>query len=103
MRKIKKNTGIVKLKARYGMICVSPWILGLILFFILPIAQSITYAFGDVSLSYDGMKMSFVGMNNFRYILFENADYTNYLLQAVLKFSYSFPIILVISFIRISY
>ncbi len=99
MRNKKKNVGIVALKARYGMICVSPWILGLILFFILPIVQSVIYAFSNVSLDSNGMKMSFIGLKNFRYILIENPDYMDYMLQAVLKFSYSFPIILVISLI----
>ncbi len=99
MRKKKKNAGIVALKARYGMICVSPWILGLILFFVLPVVQSVIYAFCNVSLDSNGMKMSLVGFENFRYILSENADYMDYILQAVIKFSYSFPIILVISLI----
>lgn len=99
MRKNKKNAGIVALKARYGMICVSPWILGLVLFFILPVIQSVIYAFCNVSLDSNGMKMSFAGFKNFNYILSENADYMDYILQAVIKFSYSFPVILVISLI----
>ena len=44
----KKNRGINALKAKYGWICISPWIVGLILFFISPIIQSIIYSFSSV-------------------------------------------------------
>lgn len=97
--KKQKNSGIKELKARYGMICVSPWIIGLTVFFVLPIIQSIIYAFSNVSLDSGGMRISFIGFKNFRYIFTENADYLDYIVQAVVKFLYSFPIIIILSLI----
>ena len=58
----KKNRGINALKAKYGWICISPWIVGLILFFISPIIQSIIYSFSSVSLGVGGMHIQFVGL-----------------------------------------
>ena len=97
--KIKKNRGINALKARYGWICISPWILGLTLFFILPIVQSVIYSFSDVSLQAGGMKSDFIGFANFKYIFIENADYTDYILDSIIQFLYSFPIIIILSLI----
>ena len=39
----KKQKGIEQLRSRYGLRFISPWIIGLVLFFIVPIAQSIYY------------------------------------------------------------
>ena len=47
----KKNRGINALKAHYGRICVFPWVIGLVLFFALPIIQSVIYSFSKVSLT----------------------------------------------------
>lgn len=95
----KKNRGINALKAKYGWICISPWIVGLILFFISPIIQSIIYSFSSVSLGVGGMNIQFVGLENFRYIFLENADYLDYMAQAFVKFVYSFPVIIILSLI----
>lgn len=95
----KKNRGINALKAKYGWICISPWIVGLILFFISPIIQSIIYSFSSVSLGVGGMNIQFVGLKNFRYIFLENANYLDYMAQAFVKFVYSFPVIIILSLI----
>ena len=95
----KKKRGINALKAKYGWICISPWIVGLILFFISPIIQSIIYSFSSVSLGVGGMNIQFVGLKNFRYIFLENADYLDYVAQAFVKFVYSFPVIIILSLI----
>ena len=78
--KIKKNRGINALKARYGWICISPWILGLTLFFILPIVQSVIYSFSDVSLQAGGMKSDFIGFENFKYIFLKIRNHQKHLL-----------------------
>ena len=97
--KRKKNRGITALKAHYGRICVFPWIIGLVLFFGLPIIQSVFYAFSKVSLTTNGLKTSLVGFKNFKYIFAQNADYLDYIASAVVKFLYSFPVIIIISLI----
>lgn len=95
----KKNRGINALKAHYGRICVFPWAIGLVLFFALPIIQSVIYSFSKVSLTASGLKTSFVGLKNFNYIFAQNADYLDYIAKAVVRFLYSFPVILIISLI----
>ena len=97
--KNRKNRGITALKAHYGRICVFPWVIGLVLFFGLPIIQSVIYSFSKVSLTTNGLKTSFVGLKNFKYIFAQDADYLDYIAAAVVKFLYSFPVIIIISLI----
>lgn len=95
----KKSRGINTLKAKYGWICISPWLVGLLLFFISPIIQSIIYSFTSVTLGAGGMDIKFAGLKNFKYIFLENANYLDYMAQAFVKFLYSFPVIIVLSLI----
>lgn len=99
MKNKKKNCGITALKARYFWICITPWAIGLALFFVLPIIQSLIYSFSSVKLLNGGVDITFVGFKNFKYIFAENADYTDYIAKALIKFAYSFPIILILSLI----
>lgn len=98
-RKKKKMGGVAALKARYGRICVAHWVIGLILFFLIPIIKSIYFAFADVSISVGGMKSSFVGLKNFIYIFTKDPDYLDNIAQSVVSFLYSFPIIIILSLI----
>ncbi len=97
--KRRKNRGIEALKARYGLICITPWIIGLVLFFGLPIIQSVIYTFSSVKLTSGGLRTEFVGLANFKYIFDQNADYIDNIAAAVVRFLYSFPVILIISII----
>ena len=96
---IKKNRGIESLKRRYGLLFVTPWMIGLALFFVVPIFQSIIYMFSNVSLEIGGMGVEFNGLDNFEKILMKNPDYTNNLSASLLKICYTFPIVLIISMI----
>lgn len=53
--KIKRNRGIEELKSRYGLMFVLPWIIGLIMFFFVPIIQSLIYSFCSVVVTSDGV------------------------------------------------
>lgn len=99
MKNKRKNCGITALKARYFWICITPWAIGLALFFVLPIIQSLIYSFSSVKLLNGGVDITFVGFKNFKYIFAENADYTDYIAKALIKFAYSFPVILILSLI----
>ncbi|MEE0946117.1 MAG: sugar ABC transporter permease [Acutalibacteraceae bacterium] len=102
VKKPKKSIqarGIEALKERYGWICVAHWVFGLVVFFILPILQSLFYTFCDVTLQTGRLDTKWIGFENIKYIFTENADYSDNLLKSVGTFAYSFPIILVLSLI----
>lgn len=97
--KKKKTRGIEKHRARYGYMFLSPWIIGLLLFFIIPIGQSLYYAFCNVKLSESGLKTFFVGMENFDYIINAHPKYVNYMMESLATIGYSLPAIIIISLI----
>lgn len=97
--KLKKARGIEELKSRYGLMFILPWIIGLIIFFFIPIIQSIIYAFCSVIVTSDGVKTTWVGLENFVEILKRDPKYLTWLSESIGDFAYSLPIILVLSLI----
>ena len=95
----KKPQGIDKIKERYGFIMISPWIFGIIVFFIIPIIQSVFYSFTDVSIEVGGTVTDFKGIANFRKILAEDPDYLKNLFSAFNNLLVSLPFILIVSMV----
>lgn len=95
----KKAIGIDRIKARSGYIFLAPWIIGIAIFFIIPIIQSILYSFSDVAMDMDGFKTSIIGLENFKYVLNKDPHYINNFLDAVKNMFISVPFILVVSLI----
>lgn len=99
MIKNRKPIGLETKKARYGYIFLAPWIIGMILFFLYPIIQSAMYSFSKLMIDENGVHMTFLGLENFDYILNKNPDYTIKLTTAVSSFFVSLPFILVVSLV----
>lgn len=97
--KLKKARGIEELKSRYGFMFILPWIIGLIMFFFIPLIQSIIFSFSTVTITAEGTKTVWVGLANYRDILLVDPNYTTLLKESMAEFAYSLPIILVLSLI----
>ena len=99
MKKIKKNRGIDAIKDKYGQLFTTPWFIGIIIFFLIPMVQSIYFSFSEVTVVPGGMDISFVGLKNYKNILFEDPDYLKNLSEATTSFLYQIPVILLLSLV----
>ncbi|MBR3968145.1 MAG: sugar ABC transporter permease [Clostridia bacterium] len=99
MSKLKKSRGIEELKSRYGFMFVLPWIIGLVMFFLYPLIQSIVYSFSDVAVSPGGVDIKFVGLKHYIEILKVDQNYTTELTTSLTSIVYSLPIILILSLV----
>ncbi len=95
--KQKKCRGIESIKSKYGMLFVAPWTIGFIVFFLVPVFQSILYSFCDITLNTDGVSLEFVSVENYKYFLFEDPNFTKNLTADLSSLLYSLPIILLLS------
>ena len=87
------------MKSRYAFIFISPWIFGMIFFFLMPIIQSIYFSFAHISIDIDGVNTSFLGADNYNYILFKDTQYIDDFISAITDMLISVPFILVVSLI----
>lgn len=95
--RLKKRAGIETMKRRYGYLFVSPWILGLLLFFIVPLFSSIVYSFSDARIGQNGVETTYAGLKHYRALLIEDPDFLNNLVSSVSKVFSSLPIIMALS------
>lgn len=99
MKRFQRKTGIERLKARYGCQFVAHWVVGLVLFFIIPIVNSLRYSFSEVSVTGAGIHMAFAGIRHYRDMLVSNGSYVNNLVAALADMFTSLPIIMALSLI----
>ncbi len=99
MKKIKKNRGIEQIKSQYGRMFVLPWEIGILIFFLIPLIQSIWYSFTEMTVTSGGANTIFKGIANYKEILFSDPHYTVWLETSLTSFLYSLPIIILLSMV----
>lgn len=97
MKKLKKNRGITELKSRYGYMFTTHWIIGIIIFFALPLIQSVIFSFSEIEIIGGGIDINFKGLDNFKQILLKDANYEKWLTSSITSYLYSLPIIILLS------
>jgi len=95
----KKYKGIERLQSRYGYMFVAPFIIGFIVFFAVPLFQSLWFSFSDVTFTAEGVKTDYVGIESYVSLLTEDAGYVNSLTSSLTSVLYSLPIIVFLSVI----
>lgn len=98
MRK-RRPLSVEKRQTRAGWLFILPWLIGLVYFFILPFIDTIRYSINDVSINTEdiGLAYNFVGIKNFKYILFRDAQFTRSVVSSVTDLLYTIPVVLVFS------
>ena len=96
---MKKTASIEKRNSRNGFLFTLPWAIGVLIFFVFPMFQSVYFSFTDVTVTTSGFSTKFIGFKNFGYALYESPQYVENLVDSLTEFSYKIPIILILSFI----
>ena len=86
-------------KGMYGRVFILPWVIGFILFFAVPLLQSIIFSFSKITLSTKGFITKFIGLDNYAYALQSSQDFQTNLKDDVNSFDPSLLIIVVLSLI----
>lgn len=97
--KKKKYRGIEQIKARYGWFFISSWLVGVVLFFALPVIQSVIYSFSQMTINEDGVNTVWIGLKNYKYIVLEHTNYLSWLSRSITGFLYSLPVIVLLSMV----
>ncbi len=95
----KKKRGVEAQRRKHGFLFTLPWLIGIVIFFLTPLIQSVIYAFSKVKLKTTGLESKFSGFKNFSTLLLKDAQFTENFKNGFLSFLYSFPLILILSLI----
>lgn len=99
MAKKAKGRGMSyeKRKALYGYGFISLWLVGTVIFFLIPLIQSLRYSFSEVTVSPGEIKLSFAGFQKYIYALGTDQYYTEYLEETLIETLWKTPLILIFS------
>lgn len=95
---IKKKARFRKKFSLAGILFVSPFVIGLVFFYIVPVAQSVLYSFGDLDPA-NSYQLTWKGLEHYHHALFVDSQYIQLLLPGVLSMLAKIPIIIIFSFL----
>ena len=92
----RKHSSLERKKSITGLIFVTPFIIGALVFFVYPVVMSLIYSFGEI-VSYKTFSVKLVGFKNFRRALFEDTFFVARLLEVIRDTVIDLPLITVFS------
>ena len=95
----RRSRSLERRNSRYGRLFVLPWEIGLALFFLYPLTQSVLWSFSDVAWKDGELQVIFAGLKHYRNILFVDGNYTYFLTDEIRSFCLSLPLIVILSLI----
>lgn len=99
MQKIKKKSKTFEAKrGKYGYVFVAPYIIGSIFFIVYPIILSIAFSLSKVSNDSVGFTMDFMGLENYKYMLFSDSEYNKTVISTISDMLVNVPIVAIFSF-----
>ena len=99
MKRQKKKKTLAFKNAVAGYLFILPFILGFILFMVVPLISSLRMTFNEVvPVAGKGVKMSWVGIKNYKDAFTVDPDFVPYLLSELLRMVVNTPATLIFSF-----
>lgn len=87
-----------KRRAAWAYAFLTPWLIGVVCVFAVPLILSISFSFSEVTVD-SGYSLKYIGLENFRYALFGDEKFLQYFATTIGDMLYEVPIILVYSFL----
>ncbi len=86
-------------KRMYGRLFILPWEIGFVIFFMIPLIQSLTFVFSKVDIGEFNFDTTWVGFDNLYRIFFVNSKFVDNLIESLTSFTYSIPLVVALSLI----
>lgn len=93
----RKPLTLAQKKAWYGVLFVSPLLLGLVMLFILPLIQSFRFSLSSIHLVEGGFAVDYKGFSNYSNLFTTNPDFPRRLTESVTNMIVNVPIIIIFS------
>lgn len=94
---VKKRRTYEQQKAFWGLIYVSPWLIGFTLFFMIPLFNSLRYSLSKVDSSAEGLTIDFIGFTNYIEALTVNTNFNRVLTESIVNMLVNVPLIVIFS------
>lgn len=94
----KKKISLIQKRAVTGLIFITPWLIGFLWFYLKGFIQAVRFSLSDMQmLETGGYELEFAGLSNFKYALFQDADYNQVLVSSIGNMLIDVPLIIFFS------
>ena len=86
MKEAKKNKKHLSLKAqhaKWAWVFLAPWLIGISVFFVWPMAQAVIYSFSRLTITANGFQLDWVAMDNYTHLFTKDTFFLPNLTQAL--------------------
>lgn len=97
-----KKTSLLKKQSRFGYLFISPYLLGLAVFIIIPLIESIRISFSELTVGTVRYELTGTGFENYSYIFTVDPNFRQYLLTSLKEMITAVPIVILFSFFMAS-
>lgn len=96
--KKKKRLTLSQKRAILGLTFISPWIIGFLVFYARSLALAIQFSLSEVIVAdTGGYSTKFIGLDNYKYALFEHASFNQVLVNSIFDIVIDVPLIIFFS------
>lgn len=93
-----KKLTLMQKRALTGIAFISPWLIGFIVFYLVSFVKTIQFSLCKVTVGdTGGYRLAFKGLSNFKYALFQDADFNHILVDSVVSMVVDVPLIIFFS------
>ena len=82
-QKNKKHTSLKDQHAKWAWVFLAPWLIGILVFFVWPMAQSVVYSFSRLTVTSSGFQLDWVALENYSYLFTKDTFFLPNLTQAL--------------------
>lgn len=94
---LRRKWTLEQRKAWYGVMFATPFLLGFIFLFLIPLLQSLRYSLSTLKLAEDGFTTDFEGLGNFKMLLWSHPTFNRALADSVMNMVVNVPVIILFS------
>ena len=95
--KIKRNVPYNVRKSLYGYGFIGLWLVGTVIFFIVPLVKSLIYSFSEVTIDSGKTITEYVGFSKYIKVLTEDEKFTGLLIDTIIETLWKTPVIIIFS------
>lgn len=98
----RKTVSLNDKQKRFGYIFVAPFLIGLIVFIVVPLIQAIQFSISDLKVTPTGYSLTYVGLKNFHYIFLVDTEFRSDLVSSISNMAINVPICSLFAFFMAS-
>ena len=82
-QKKRRSLSMERQRSRWGWVFISPWVVGITVFFVWPMIQSVIYSFSKINVTEKGFELEFVGLDNYLYFFTKDTFFVPNLTESI--------------------